>query len=341
LAKHLLRKSNTHSFRLRNFGLFRKNISMVHKPLPVDSLRIKRYSLFQTSLRKFSSETTEQQAKNYEDPAVPSEVMENLKAQVQKISQAMALGEYAQAQKMITAYKGELEKYFTPDHPAYLSYENNQGVLWRMNGHFQDAYDLLFSVYNKYCKLLTKAHPSTISACVNVATVLRDLEDYDQSVKYYEEAIEMRKQTVGDQHPEYAMVLGMSAGAYRKKGDTQTAYRNLKEAYMVMANHYQGEECIPCAVILNSMGLLFKHQQKYERAIDSYERCLNIREKIQGPSHPDAIATRHNISELYNVWGKPEEAESMIKENLKYMEELREREAKARENHSHHNHHNH
>ena len=249
----------------------------------------------------------------------------------------MALGNYSQAKQILDLYKIELEKYFSTEHPAYLSYENNLGLLWRLNGHFEDAYDVLSKVHNKYTKLLGTNHPSTISVCVNLATTLRDLRDYEQSIKFFEEARIARKETIGDSHPDYAMVLGMSAGSYRKSGDTDTAYKYLKEAYVIMANNYQGEECIPCAVILNSMGLLYKQTKKYERALDAYERCLKVREKLQGPSHPDAISVRHNIGELYTTWGKPEEAKMILEENVKYMDELRERQEKEHQE-RHHSH---
>jgi hypothetical protein len=33
-------------------------------------------------------------------------------------------------------------------------------------------------------------------------------------------------------------------GAYRQNGDLDKAYSYLKEAYVIMANHYKGEDCI-------------------------------------------------------------------------------------------------
>ena len=147
----------------------------------------------------------------------------------------------------------------------------------------------------------------------------------------YEEAKEMRKETVGENHPDYAVVLGMSAGAYRSiqpetEENLQKAYSYLKEAYVIMANHYKGEECLPCAVILNSMGLLFKQQRKFERAIDAYERALTVRVKLLGEGHPDCLATRHNLGELYTTWGKPEQAKEYLEE--KSVKEKRRNEEK-------------
>jgi tetratricopeptide (TPR) repeat protein len=67
------------------------------------------------------------------------------------------------------------------------------------------------------------------------------------------------------------------------------------------------------------MGMLFKRQSKFERALDAYQRCLKIREENQGEDHPDAIAVRHNIAELYVIWAKPDKAKEYLQKNIEIM----------------------
>ena len=69
-----------------------------------------------------------------------------------------------------------------------------------------------------------------------------------------------------------------------------------------------GEENITCSAILNSQGMLYKKQAKFERAQDSYERSLNIRVKLYGEEHPETCASRHNLGELFVSWNKAEKA---------------------------------
>jgi hypothetical protein len=45
-----------------------------------------------------------------------------------------------------------------------------------------------------------------------------------------------------------------------------------------------------------------------ERAVDSYQRALEVREELLGEDHPDSLATRHNLAELYIFWNKPDKA---------------------------------
>ena len=175
--------------------------------------------MFWTEVSKEEEKKT--QKPKYEEPEVPEEELKKLEQQITRISQWMNLGMYKDAKMLLEKYKVDLSKYYSQDHPAYCSYENNLGVLLRLNGQFEDAYDILLTTYNKYLKLYGKHHPSTISWLVNLATVLRDLKDYDQSIKYYEEARVIRREIEGEHDPNYAVILGMSAGAYRLKGDTE------------------------------------------------------------------------------------------------------------------------
>ena len=60
------------------------------------------------------------------------------------------------------------------------------------------------------------------------------------------------------------------------------------------------------------MGMLYKKQMKHERALDAYQRCLRIREESLGEEHPDSIAARHNIAELYIQWAMPDKAQEYL-----------------------------
>lgn len=115
------------------------------------------------------------------------------------------------------------------------------------------------------------------------------------------------------------MAKAMAAGAYRELGKYDIADQYLKDAYLKVAMEF-GENNVTAAVILNSMGMLYKKQGKFERSLDAYTRALKIREENQGEDHPDSIATRHNIAELYITMAKPDKAQEYLELNIKIME---------------------
>ena len=81
-----------------------------------------------------------------------------------------------------------------------------------------------------------------------------------------------------------------------------------------------GEENMAASQILNSMGMLYKTQGKMERSQDSYERSLNVRIELLGEDHPETLATRHNLAELFISWNKPDRAQELLNKNIELME---------------------
>jgi len=141
-------------------------------------------------------------------------------------------------------------------------------------------------------------HQSTLNAMINLATVHKDLGEHDHAVKHYEIAIMGRKETEGEDSVNYAMALAMAAGAYRELGNFEKSETYLKDAYLKIALHH-GEENMAASAILNSMGMLYKKQNKLERSADAYQRSLDVRTTLLGEDHPDTLATRHNLAECY------------------------------------------
>lgn len=182
------------------------------------------------------------------------------------------------------------------------------------------AKELFEQVNKNYENLYGLYHPSTVNSLINLATVHKDLHEYEEAIPLYEKAIEAREKLEGENSMNYAMAKAMAAGAYRDAGKFDIAENYLKDAYIRVAMEF-GEENISAAVILNSLGLLYKKQSKFERSIDAYQRALKVREDTLGEDHPDSIATRHNIAELYIQWAKPDKAQEQLEKNIKIMEE--------------------
>jgi tetratricopeptide (TPR) repeat protein len=62
-----------------------------------------------------------------------------------------------------------------------------------LEGKFIDAKEIFSDVYSKYVKLYGEIHPSTINSLINLATIHKDLKEYEESIPLYEKAIEGRK----------------------------------------------------------------------------------------------------------------------------------------------------
>jgi len=41
-----------------------------------------------------------------------------------------------------------------------------------------------------------------------------------------------------------------------------------------------------------------------------------LRTKYFGEDHPETVATRHNLGELYIEWGKPDQGKELFEKNI-------------------------
>jgi tetratricopeptide (TPR) repeat protein len=68
------------------------------------------------------------------------------------------------------------------------------------------------------------------------------------------------------------------------------------------------------------MGLNYKDQGDFDQALRNYKLALEIREESLDKTHPDVVAVRHNIGQLFFDKGNKEEAMKYFNDNLEMLE---------------------
>ena len=106
------------------------------------------------------------------------------------------------------------------------------------------------------------------------------------------------------------------------KGDFNTWFAYLSEAYIIQARFNKTEEWISWASLLYSMGISLLDQQSFSKAIDLFDRSLKTKEKILGTSHPEVILIRQSLAEAYTLWGKPDRAIDILLESNQHISEF-------------------
>ena len=89
------------------------------------------------------------------------------------------------------------------------------------------------------------------------------------------------------------MTKAMAAGAYREMGQLEKAEQYLKEAYVKVASEY-GENDSRMINILFRMGTLYLQFQPFdpEKAVDAFNRSLQIQITQYGEGHPETLQVR-------------------------------------------------
>jgi tetratricopeptide (TPR) repeat protein len=61
----------------------------------------------------------------------------------------------------------------------------------------------------------------------------------------------------------------------------------------------KGKDSISIATTLNNIGLVCDAQNNYPKALEYYEKCLEINQKAKGKDNVDTAPTLNNIGECF------------------------------------------
>ena len=111
-------------------------------------------AVFPFTTKYFSTEKKAEEGLNpIIEPEVDPAVVQALQVTLRGFTQLMQLGHYARAQETLNDYKAELFKHFPEGHPAYLSLMNNQAILLRLNGQYEEALEIFEQCLEAYNEL--------------------------------------------------------------------------------------------------------------------------------------------------------------------------------------------
>ncbi len=109
------------------------------------------------------------------------------------------------------------------------------------------------------------------------------------------EALRMRTEVLGEEHP-----------------DTVQSLNNLATLYQAQGKYAEAERLHPAvATSLNGLALLYQAQGKYAEAERLFERSLAIWEKALGPEHPKVATSLENYAALLRKAGRITEADRL------------------------------
>ena len=111
--------------------------------------------------------------------------------------------------------------------------------------------------------------------------------------------------------PQTPGVLNRLASLYQAQKEYDTAEDLYKQALELSENMKKTPSEI--ATLLNNLASLYHEQQKYAEAEPLYAKSLAIVEKAFGPKHPKATRRLRRLADLYQVTGKTEKAEPILR----------------------------
>jgi Tfp pilus assembly protein PilF len=126
-----------------------------------------------------------------------------------------------------------------------------------------------------------------------LAAILDGLHRYDESKKYYFQALRIYRREYGASHPEIAVVLNNLGALYDATGRPKVA-ESYYRAALRMKRRELGVSHPDVAVTMNNLAMLHRGQGRYELAESWFKRALQILNSSVGSSHPFTRELRNN-----------------------------------------------
>src|SRR6185437_14118424 len=112
----------------------------------------------------------------------------------------------------------------------------------------------------------------------------------------------IRKETLGERHPEYASTVNTLASLYRARGDYLRAEPEARRAAEI-CERALGPKHPYYASALNNLALVYRDEANYVDADPAFTKALGIYDATLARDHPYSLAVRHNLAELYEAEG--------------------------------------
>ncbi|WP_008313855.1 CHAT domain-containing protein [Leptolyngbya sp. PCC 6406] len=149
----------------------------------------------------------------------------------------------------------------------------------------------------------------------NLGTAYANLGDYRRAIEFFEQALAIRREQLGDNHPDVAQSLNSLAELYQAMGRYGEAEALFQQA-LAIRREQLGDGHPDVAQSLNSLAALYQAQDRYGEAELLYQQALAILRQGLGPAHSSHAISLNNLALLYQAQRRYEDAEPLYQEAL-------------------------
>jgi len=136
----------------------------------------------------------------------------------------------------------------------------------------------------------------------SLGSLYNSINDYNSAIRYCAEAADIKEKILGDEHPEYALILNILGGLYKDAGDYVKSEQCFLKSLSIREKT-SGKNHTDYAQSLNNLGSLYDFLGDYNKSEQYFTEALGIYEKISGKNHQDYASALNNLGCLYNNMG--------------------------------------
>ncbi|MHC4945243.1 MAG: tetratricopeptide repeat protein [Planctomycetota bacterium] len=198
---------------------------------------------------------------------------------------------------------------FGDEHRETHASMHNLAALYEMSGDYEKSESMHRELLEIRRRVRGEEHPETVKSKYHLAKVLVEQSKYHEAESLYRDVLTFRRSFYGESHVFTLSALNGLAEVLLNQGFHSEVERMLEEAFEIVALYYP-EENIHEALFSATYGKLLFQQERYEEAERYLRKAFEIFSDIRGEDSPQAQYVIGLLVDLYEAWGKPEEAEA-------------------------------
>ena len=148
----------------------------------------------------------------------------------------------------------------------------------------------------------------------------RNLGIFDSATPLLEKALEVRRSSLGNDHPDVGESLYELGVLLNKKRELVRAEEALNDAAEIQENF--GSDRLALAATLEQLAYSVVHQHRFSEAEQLGLRALEIKENILGPDHAEVGMILGTLADLHRFQGRLAEAEPLYQRSLAITEDI-------------------
>lgn len=197
--------------------------------------------------------------------------------------------------------------------PLFLALYNFR-TKWELTSYWhplrEHGVDMGKRYYKAYQEWTRNTEDKYGYAPAELGTFLVENGFYISAETLLKQAIDVQKNTLGQNHPNYATSLNNLAAMYRITGQYEKAESLNAQAIAIIRNAL-GEDHPNYAASLNGLAELYHSTGQYGKAEPLYVQAMEICRKVLGEDHLHYAASLNNLAAFYEETGQYDKAESL------------------------------
>ncbi len=218
------------------------------------------------------------------------------------------LGEYVPAERLYREALDVRRRAYGEEHPEVaLNLDNLAGALAAQR-RYTEAEQLYRRALAIRRKLLGDMHPNVATSMHYLGWLVHCEDRYAEAEELYREALAIRRATLPETHPDIARTLGLLGRVLVDSGRPAAAEPVLRECLRFDREALSEGKWQSAAAIESVLGGCLTALGRYAEAEQLLLSSYPAVEQRHGKKHTRTLGALQRIADLYEAWGKPDEA---------------------------------